>query len=185
MSVKKIHVSCGKNYADGWINTDIGPHKKDLHWDLLEKAPFDNDSCDFIFCEHVIEHFRFDEGIKILREFKRILKKGGVARLSTLDLNNILLTEMTSEFIKDFGEKYSAQFKYKSQIFNRIYYGHGHKCIFDDRLLRLSAKRADFKFKDMTVLSGNETQYPDIFNTDRRIYGSTTMFKKLILEVVK
>ena len=181
----KVHVGCGKNYSDGWVNTDIGSHKKDLHWDLLEKSPFEDESCDFIFCEHVIEHFRFDEGIKILQEFKRILKKNGVARITTIDLDSVLSTEMTPEFIQEFGTKYSAKFKYRSQIFNRIYYGYGHKCIFDASLLRLSAYRASFKFRDMVVLSGNQTQYPDVFNIDRRVYGATTMFQNLVLEVTK
>lgn len=183
MQTIKIHASCGKNYADGWINTDIGSHKKDLYWNLLEQSSFENDSCDFIFCEHVIEHFPFNEGIEIFKEFKRILKKGGVARISTLDLCNILSTDMTPEYIKGFATKYSANIKYRSQIFNRIFYGYGHKCIFDASLLRLCAYRAGFKFKEMTILSGNETQYPDIFNIDRRIKGATTVFDNLVLEV--
>ena len=185
METLKVHVGAGKNYAEGWINTDIGDHKKDIYWDIREASPFDNDSVDFIFCEHVIEHLTFAEGVALLKEFFRIMKKGAIARVSTLDLDAILNEDMDAGFIERFARHSSSNFKYRSQVFNRIFYGYGHRCIFDDRLLKKCAYVGGFKFKNMTRLSGNDSQLSEVFNIDRRIKGKTTVFDNLVLEVKK
>ncbi|MCG2737892.1 MAG: methyltransferase domain-containing protein [Candidatus Methanoperedenaceae archaeon] len=60
-------------------------HKIMIH-DVRKKLPFNDDSIDFIYSSHLIEHLRKDECEKMLGECFRILKKGGLIRLSTPDL---------------------------------------------------------------------------------------------------
>lgn len=54
--------------------------------DVRKKLPFDDESIDFIYSSHLIEHLRKDEAEKVLRECFRVLKKGGLIRLVVPDL---------------------------------------------------------------------------------------------------
>ena len=54
--MKKLHVGCGEIYLEDWINIDIESPKADLIHDLRKPLPFEDDSIDFIYNEHFIEH---------------------------------------------------------------------------------------------------------------------------------
>ena len=54
--------------------------------DVRKKLPFDDESIDFIYSSHLIEHLRKDEAEKVLKECFRVLKKGGLIRLVVPDL---------------------------------------------------------------------------------------------------
>lgn len=81
---KTIKVQLGpgqKNFLDGWINVDANflTAKTDVWSDLRNPLPFNNNSVDFIYSHHVIEHlpdleFHF-------REMYRCLKPGGAFRI--------------------------------------------------------------------------------------------------------
>jgi predicted SAM-dependent methyltransferase len=47
--------------------------------------PFEDQTLDGVFCEHVVEHFAFEDGRRMLGEICRALKKGGVARIIVPD----------------------------------------------------------------------------------------------------
>jgi len=80
--ILKVQLGPGqKNYIDGWINVDanILTCNPDIWADLKNKLPFRNDSVDFIYSHHFIEHlpnlqFHFNEMF-------RCLKKGGKIRV--------------------------------------------------------------------------------------------------------
>jgi len=54
--------------------------------DVRKKLPFDDESINFIYSSHLIEHLRKDEAEKVLRECFRVLKRGGLIRLVVPDL---------------------------------------------------------------------------------------------------
>lgn len=86
----KLNVGCGTDYKTGWINIDNNSdnniEKLDLNWDLRNSLPFNENSVDFIFNEHLIEHLTVEEGQKAIKDFMRVLKPGGVIRIATPDL---------------------------------------------------------------------------------------------------
>lgn len=47
------------------------------------RLPFENESINYIFCGHLIEHFDFKELYKLFKEFDRILKNDGILVVST------------------------------------------------------------------------------------------------------
>lgn len=185
MEVKKLHAGSGKNYIRGWINTDIGNHKKDLVWDMTQALGAEDASFDAVFCEHVIEHFTRQEGEFILSEFYRVLVPGGVLRLSTVNLSQLISTVYNQNFFNMFNRITKRNAKTISDVFDYAFRENGHKFIYDERSLKISAKHAGFKFNSMKILVGNETSYPDVFCWDRRVFGKTSSFKNLVLEVVK
>lgn len=57
-----------------------------VHHRLEEGVPFENESVDFIYSSHVLEHLFRDEAEGILRDAFRVLKKGGLIRIAVPDV---------------------------------------------------------------------------------------------------
>jgi hypothetical protein len=76
----KLNVGCGTDYKKGWINIDNNSddniEKLDLNFDLRNPLPFEDNSVDFIFNEHFIEHLTVEESRKSLADFRRGTKTG-------------------------------------------------------------------------------------------------------------
>jgi predicted SAM-dependent methyltransferase len=83
-----LHVGCGPtNLYKEFINTDYKwVPGIDLCWDFTKQFPFPDHTFKGIFAEQTIEHVLVDAFItKVLPEFKRLLKSGGVIRIVTND----------------------------------------------------------------------------------------------------
>lgn len=107
----KLHIGCGTNYFEDWTNIDNNSdnniQRLDLNWDLRNPLPYEENSVDFIFNEHFLEHLTVLEGLKALMDFKRILKPDGIMRIAIPDLadciklyNNDNWKEDNAEFFK-------------------------------------------------------------------------------------
>jgi SAM-dependent methyltransferase len=70
----KLRNLLGKNY----LTADLYNPKADIKMDISD-IKYSNESFDVIICNHVLEHVEDD--IKAMREFYRVLKKGGWAIL--------------------------------------------------------------------------------------------------------
>lgn len=90
----KLHLGCGKNHLEGWIN-------KDKEIDITKPLPWGAYTADFIFLEHVIEHVTSAEAIFFFNQAYRVLKPGGVLRISFPDIERV-----TCLSLREF-EKYS------------------------------------------------------------------------------
>ncbi len=84
----KLHIGCGRNYKESWINIDFDPAtRKDILHDLSKGIPFPDNSVDFIYNEHFIEHLSYKDGFAFMNEAYRVLKPGGVLRIACPDLD--------------------------------------------------------------------------------------------------
>lgn len=90
MDVIKLHLGCGPHILEGWKNYDIHPGPGGVALDLRGPLREASESVDYIFCEHFLEHLTRAEGQAFFRECFRVLKPGGVLRVSTPDLEFIL-----------------------------------------------------------------------------------------------
>lgn len=83
----KLHLGCGRQIKQGWINIDSGntfrnKAKLDLSCNLVRGIPFPSGTVDFIFHEHLIEHLHRKDGLKLTKECFRVLKPGGILRIA-------------------------------------------------------------------------------------------------------
>lgn len=62
----------------------------DLRIDVRKGLPYKDNSVDFIYSEHFIEHLSADEAKSFFKECYRVLKPGGVIRTATIDLQYML-----------------------------------------------------------------------------------------------
>ena len=83
----KLQIGCGNNALPGWLNTNYPSVSRDImHLDATRPFPFDNETFDYVFGEHMIEHVPYHDARKMLAECRRVLKPYGKIRISTPDL---------------------------------------------------------------------------------------------------
>ena len=105
---KYIQYGCGLSAPNEWINFDSSPTLRiqkspiigklfkrimsvkfpiNTHYgDILKGLPVPDNSCDGIYCSHVLEHLSLDDFQLALKNTFKLLKKGGIFRLVVPDL---------------------------------------------------------------------------------------------------
>lgn len=85
----KVYLNLGcfdKKFPKPYINVDI---REDVNPDVVENAfelySFKEDSVDLIYCSHMFEHLKKMEAEQALVNWNRVLKTGGILRLSVPD----------------------------------------------------------------------------------------------------
>jgi len=86
-----IHLGCGEIDSPGYINIDSRPfaHVHNVH-DVCDLPFLGNNFADLIYSSHTLEHVSYIKLAKVIREWRRILKKGGVLRIGVPDFDAIL-----------------------------------------------------------------------------------------------
>lgn len=127
-----------------WVNID-GFKDKNVHYlcDFSRPLPFEDETFDGIFCEHVLEHFTYGSGRTLLVECKRILKKDGVLRIVVPDGNKILTSYFDApEKIIEYKQ---AETGFPIEAVNTWFYQrYEHQCIYEAGFLMDSLKKAGF-----------------------------------------
>jgi len=85
-----LHLGCGSINHEKFVNIDAlpAPH---IHYirSLDNLSPFKDETVDLIYASHCLEHFSHRKIPSILEEWFRVLKPGGVLRLSVPDFDAI------------------------------------------------------------------------------------------------
>lgn len=145
METLKLNVGCGKVKLSGWVNIDIEPGA-DLVMDVRKGLLFDNNSVDFIYCEHVLEHLTFEEGERVLREFKRCLARGGRMRIAMPDLDYVIKKYNTDWKNQDWLSWPGFKFiESRGQMINISFRWWGHKYLYNEEDLRNQLIKVGFK----------------------------------------
>lgn len=69
-----VQFCCGGNRLEGFVNHDS-------EVDITKHLPYQDNSVDFVFCEHGAEHISGPQVLHFFEEVYRILKPGGVFRV--------------------------------------------------------------------------------------------------------
>lgn len=87
----KLHLGCGDKKFPGYINIDIVPTEgSDMLMDVTDLNSIPSDSVSEIFMKSVFEHLYNDEQDKALREYYRVLKKGGKLTIKVPDFDVVV-----------------------------------------------------------------------------------------------
>jgi len=87
-----VHIGCGSKNSPEFINVDARPfpHVHIITDDITALPDFHDATVDLVYMCHILEHIKQDSLKKVLLEMKRILKKGGILRLSVPDFDRII-----------------------------------------------------------------------------------------------
>lgn len=86
-----IHLGCGPINAKEFINVDIKPYSHIHHISTVENLSiFPDEYADLIYASHVLEHISHIKLLHVLKEWHRVLKKGGILRISVPDIDKLI-----------------------------------------------------------------------------------------------
>ena len=88
--VNYLNLGCGSRYLDGWTNLDIAPVSPHVQaCDLLSGIPFPDNTFEFVYHSHLLEHIPRSRVADIMKESCRVLKPGCFIRVVVPDLESI------------------------------------------------------------------------------------------------
>lgn len=86
-----LNLGCGEHVHPAYINVDIqeAPH---VHFvqPVDQLGHFESNSVDMIYSSHCLEHFGIRETSRVLTEWYRVLKPGGLLTLSVPDFDSMV-----------------------------------------------------------------------------------------------
>jgi ubiquinone/menaquinone biosynthesis C-methylase UbiE len=86
----KLHLGCGKRIIPGFVHVDLADYEHIDHKASLNKLPFEDSSASLIYCCHALTYYDRFEIENVLHEWKRVLKPGGIVRISVTDFDALL-----------------------------------------------------------------------------------------------
>jgi predicted SAM-dependent methyltransferase len=82
----KLHLGCGKRHIPGFVHIDAIEYPHVDHVATIDNLSFIPDnSVELIYNCHVLEHFKRRDVMRVLKEWHRVLKPGGILRTSVPD----------------------------------------------------------------------------------------------------
>ncbi|GLQ50375.1 hypothetical protein GCM10010872_18240 [Dyella flava] len=170
----KLHIGCGNHTLNDFINADLHPTSPHVfHLDATKRFPFSDQSFDFIFTEHMIEHISYKDGVNMLSECHRILRKGGRIRISTPDIFFLAKLYQKTRPLHQLYVKWSAETFLKDAlpddptfVINNFFRDWGHQFIYSERTLRHSLKKCGFT--EIKKCKLNESQSSEFIGLENR-----------------
>ena len=74
-------MGCGwRNFGKDWVHIDAGDYKHLNYDSIFDLSHFEDNTVDLIYASHIIEYFDRQQVPRLLAEWRRVLKPGGVLR---------------------------------------------------------------------------------------------------------
>ncbi len=124
----KLHIGCGKRNLAGYMHYDI--RKIDEHIDFVGQAEdlsqFGDESAEEIYACHLLEHFGRWKSDAVLKEWNRVLKKGGILRIAVPDFEAVVKEYTASHNLKNLmgllygGQDYEYNYHFEAFDFDYL-----------------------------------------------------------------
>ncbi len=140
----KLNLGCGYIDHKDWVNVDNLDYKHNVIADVLEGLPYDDNTFDYVLMNHTLQMFGYEELPVVLKEVKRVMKKGATLRILTPDLvlafNAVVQRDKNYFPISDELESTMAG------KFARYIFWHGDtRCAFDEPTLKALLQKNGYK----------------------------------------
>lgn len=183
-----VHLGCGPDLRPGWLNIDYRPGGAGgydpatgfLNYDLRRGLPpLADDSVEMVFSSHFFEHLRHEEAILLMKDCKRALRPGGVARFQMPNFalafrsycandREYLETGLGYKLL-DHMPEYARN--YADMISHTVYESYTHKYIWDEE--NLTKALLELGYRDVEVVDHDDAY--DHPSPARRAYSFYVM----------
>ncbi|MEO8098293.1 MAG: methyltransferase domain-containing protein [Acidobacteriota bacterium] len=192
--VRKLQIGSGDNNFDGWLNTEYETKSGQAFLDATLTFPLPDNSFNYVYSEHVLEHFDYWVGLDMLKEEYRVLKPGGRVRVVTPDLDKLIgLFKEQSPAKEQYVTDKFAWHNYwpktadnAALILNLELHDFGHQFVYNAALLGDSLQKVGFK--NVRVYVTGESNDPALANLEVRsgFYGGgAKRYESLSIEAEK
>jgi SAM-dependent methyltransferase len=101
-----------------------GIFRRIRYLNVKHKFPFPDQTFDYVYSSHMLEHLHLAEAKHCLREIHRVLKPGGVVRIALPDLDRVL-----SRYVRDAPEAFLTEFFESNQASAKnMHHWHYNEC---------------------------------------------------------
>jgi len=177
----KLHVGCGTNKLEGWVNIDgVKSCHPDLVHDLSMPLPYGDLSADELKAEGVLEHLDKYLRYCVFADWSRVLKVGGTIHIGVPDFKKLLSRIVKFNF-DDFVDTFFGENMWESEI----YIGHfgNHKWGYSQRSLtefirQFGIEPVDIKTKGLNInYTGRKVRHVSSVEMDQwKIYSHNNKF---------
>lgn len=200
--IKKMQIGCGPNLFDGWLNTDIDCNDKIAYLNAGAKFPIESDSFDFVYSEHLFEHLKVEQQINMLSESYRILKKGGILRIATPNIDFLFdifakPTSSESKHYVDWAVKNIPHLKsvknlvvndqeHYVYVINNFFKAWGHQVIHNfDSLSKLALQCNFSQVRECAVGESEVTIFKNIEKHGTILPERINLMETMVVEIIK
>jgi predicted SAM-dependent methyltransferase len=209
LGARGLNCGCGLGLVPGWINTDarqlfdgqgtstdlgrlarIDGAAHYLQHDAADPFPFEDECFEWVYAEHFIEHLVPEHGLAWLKEARRMLRPGGLVRITTPDLQL---------YVEGYGDPDQRFFRERRKVLaqtgripesdvperrgwmmNHIFYMYRHRWIYDwDELLHL-AREAGFAEAAVVRRSFRDGAVPEVAALDSEKREHETIYAEIL-----
>jgi predicted SAM-dependent methyltransferase len=186
----KLHIGGGWHRLNGWLNADIELIPGVMRMDATQRFPFSDETFQYVYTEHMIEHVPYQKGVYMLQECHRVLRNGGVIRVITPNLAAIVglysgdVCADQQRYVSWFCQTFVPQECPPNAVsaINAMFRLWGHQFIYDEKTLADSMRAAGFSPVTRSLLG--DSGHPDLQNlgNERRYPWGLLNFESLTLE---
>ncbi len=159
----RLQLGSGPNLLPGWLNSDLV--HGEIFLNVSRRFPLPAASLAYVYSEHMLEHVSEEDGRQVLAECHRVLRPGGVLRLTTPDLRKVItIYEDTNpavplaDYLRFLDETLPGQAHPRAaQMLNTYMRAWGHRFIYDEQ--DLSAKLLEAGFASVTRVEPGESEH--------------------------
>lgn len=196
----KLNLGCGPTGINGWLNYDWGilaffsklpllrkiavklgilPSAYDIVWpevklvDIRKKFPLQNNSVQYIYCSHALEHFEPWEALKILKDCKRVLAPKGFIRIVIPDIKKMISFPETKLNHLWWGYEKEKEPKNLIERFSRKFI-RAHKWHYSERTIKSLMIEAGFT--KIIFCDFRKGRVPDIEKLDLQAYKEHSLY---------
>ncbi|GAB1232684.1 hypothetical protein UT4_11500 [Ferrigenium sp. UT4] len=162
-----LNIGCGRKHLPCFVNMDIKP-PYDRKLDARKGLPYADRTVDGVYSEHFFEHLTQAEGLRFLRECRRVLKPDGRIRIAMPDLDELVRRYQSEDWRGD-GDMFRLGFDWvvnRCEMINIGMREWGHKHLYnEEELVRIAqmaglqrVQRCEHGMSDVPLFVGRETR---------------------------
>jgi predicted SAM-dependent methyltransferase len=181
----RINVGASSSHIEGWLNADLlrDPEGRCIRMDATQPWPFESGSAEAVNSEHFLEHLDVEGGRAYFAQAFRVLRRGGVIRTSTPDLEGICeVYRKRDSALLALHQEHGYTATCHSDLVNNSFYLWGHRHIYD--LEKLSELLTEAGFERVERASFGESSHDVLRAIDRHEVGALER-TVLIVDAIK